>query len=509
LDVSDPSNPHLSIVHGLESEDQEVDYLTLSHCWGDGKIFKLQEDNLVSLQKKVPTSQLSQTFKDAIAITNELGYRYLWIDALCIIQDSKEDWAREGSLMAQVYGNAIMNLAACNPSRDAGLFQHRNPLGYLPCKIASDECSMFVVPETSHFPDHLPLFSRGWIVQERYLSKRNVFFGAGELHWECFVEVAVESWPQGTGTPDDKGISGRALYRSQKKATFGTLLHDVSLVHNSNQYNRRTQVAEFFSKWKKLVEAYQLSNLTFSSDKIASLAGIGSVIARLSSFDYVAGMWMTTLPAALLWYRKPEVRPTHLQITAAPSWSWVKMAGPIRHSWRSDYDTQEDMLPGSSLIFDSKEFRRHPYPAYLLDYRIKRPDGAVTILGEVAEARLRLQGVIRHIHELFPNTDTNFRCDCSRKRCKQSHSVFSGLTLPVEFYGDMEGSEKLKSLHFFVLSRGILRNMYFEEGLVLAPFHDGFIRVGFMRVGHAEVHRQVLTENLSWGGGQNAQIFLY
>ncbi|KAH8654616.1 heterokaryon incompatibility, partial [Tricladium varicosporioides] len=87
-------------------------YLTLSHCWGGGNNFKLQAGNLKHLKSEIPLDQLPRTFRDAMVITKVLGYRYLWIDSLCIIQDSEEDWAQEAGRMAQVYGNAILNLAA-------------------------------------------------------------------------------------------------------------------------------------------------------------------------------------------------------------------------------------------------------------------------------------------------------------------------------------------------------------------------------------------------------------
>lgn len=55
---------------------------------------------------------LPQTFLDAVLLTGGLGLRYLWVDSLCILQDSREDWAHEAPLMASVYGNAYVTIAA-------------------------------------------------------------------------------------------------------------------------------------------------------------------------------------------------------------------------------------------------------------------------------------------------------------------------------------------------------------------------------------------------------------
>jgi hypothetical protein len=43
------------------------------------------------------------TFFDATIITRELGYRYLWIDSLCIVQDFLEDWEAESQNMGNIY----------------------------------------------------------------------------------------------------------------------------------------------------------------------------------------------------------------------------------------------------------------------------------------------------------------------------------------------------------------------------------------------------------------------
>ena len=111
---------------------RRTEYLTLSHCWpSDGEIFKLTQQNLESLKRQIPLGKLTQTFRDAIAITNAAGFQYLWIDSLCIIQDSPQDWVIEANRMVHVYGNAALNLVACGPL-GATMLEPRNPLRYYP-----------------------------------------------------------------------------------------------------------------------------------------------------------------------------------------------------------------------------------------------------------------------------------------------------------------------------------------------------------------------------------------
>jgi hypothetical protein len=89
-----------------------IEYLTLSHCWGKDQIFRLLETNIDQLRKAIPTNRLPQTFQQAIALTKRMGHRYIWIDSLCIIQDSEDDWHYESSRMGDVYKNSFCNISA-------------------------------------------------------------------------------------------------------------------------------------------------------------------------------------------------------------------------------------------------------------------------------------------------------------------------------------------------------------------------------------------------------------
>ncbi|KAF2745114.1 hypothetical protein M011DRAFT_389521, partial [Sporormia fimetaria CBS 119925] len=100
----------------------ECRFVTLSHCWGKGHTYSLRSDILSAFRTDIPGEQLPRTFQDAISVTHELGLSYVWIDSLCILQDSTSDWADEAQRMAGVYGSASLNIAAtASTSSDAGL----------------------------------------------------------------------------------------------------------------------------------------------------------------------------------------------------------------------------------------------------------------------------------------------------------------------------------------------------------------------------------------------------
>ncbi|XTI92916.1 HET-domain-containing protein, partial [Cenococcum geophilum] len=121
---------------GTDLENQEIklievgtampEYFTLSYCWGGKGFLKSDSKTLGRWKKNIPWMNLPKTFKDAVAITRRLGYRYLWIDSLCTVQDGVHDWQVESSKMAEVYENGVLNIsAALGPDAEYGCFHDR------------------------------------------------------------------------------------------------------------------------------------------------------------------------------------------------------------------------------------------------------------------------------------------------------------------------------------------------------------------------------------------------
>jgi hypothetical protein len=147
-------------ITGTLLEPEKIQYLTLSHCWGLDNL-KSQEhgnvdpaardqvqevasfvmpmlkvDNLQQMREEIPFDTLSRTFQEAIFITRRLGFRYLWIDSLCIIQGNAEDWAKESVMMSSVYSGSRLNIAATSARNGTeGCFRDRRPVSVQPCKV--------------------------------------------------------------------------------------------------------------------------------------------------------------------------------------------------------------------------------------------------------------------------------------------------------------------------------------------------------------------------------------
>ena len=185
-----------------EERPPDSQYVTLSHCWGQIPIKTLLEANISKFTEGIDAAELPKTFRDAIVIARRLGVPFLWIDSLCIIQDSAEDWAKESSSMANVYRNSPCNIAA-TAARDGrtGCFLAHNSALARTCRLRIDGLpgpapkSKLYDPVQSNFwrygIDFQPLIHRGWILQERVLAPRVIYFGRSQLLWECYELVSA------------------------------------------------------------------------------------------------------------------------------------------------------------------------------------------------------------------------------------------------------------------------------------------------------------------------------
>jgi hypothetical protein len=200
--VHGDGQPIVRLVHTAQMDVENVSYVTLSHCWGKALTARLLTTLIKAYSLNIPWESLSLTFQDAIVASLKLGIHYIWIDALCIIQDDKEDWIHEAARMTGVYLNSYLNISA-DASRNGteGLFRERDtdilqsfvvPHG----KRDSQRCaSVFYTDRWFNSVALSPLANRAWTVQEKFLAPRVLHFAAEEVHWECMELFTAESLP--------------------------------------------------------------------------------------------------------------------------------------------------------------------------------------------------------------------------------------------------------------------------------------------------------------------------
>lgn len=322
-------------------ENVSIQYLTLSHSWAitpSDSALKLTSRNLELLQKHIPTEGLPRTFQDAMEITRQLGYRYLWIDSLCIMQDSESDWHREALIMSSVYGNSSCNIAALGVDGADTCFMQRDTLRVLPCRITQqqDGTSVYAVRESLEW--NTPLLRRGWVMQERLLSPRVLYFGAAQLFWECCSHTASEGLPSLAGEqllePKLDCVWAKYLCVEDHctKSDFDLLCGYKNPRPESNKMPQGLpcgrQDPRFTSAqvWFRIVRGYQRTEFTYESDRLMALPGVAKAIEHSKGLTYVAGTWKELWPLGLLWKdyeRNPSKKEVGFANTTVPSWSWA------------------------------------------------------------------------------------------------------------------------------------------------------------------------------------------
>ncbi|KAI1494884.1 HET-domain-containing protein [Biscogniauxia mediterranea] len=334
-----------------------VKYVTLSHCWGPGpahKKLRLIKSTESKLRKGMPVSVLPRTFRDAFEIVSRLGVRYLWIDRLCIVQDSASDWAAEAGTMQGVYRGGFVNIAALGAGDDEyGCFVERDPKTVGPGLVnlrPKDRLPLYY-----RHPDEAtrgwkttfssgPLVGRAWVLQERLLAARNLYFGRSQVFWECCTNTCCETMPTGPLVKARSLARGSSHDSRSSEEMKGDLFAWKSLidVENTGGNSRNDPLANLMEEWSSTVNIYSACSLTFTNDKLVAVSGLADDMrSKLKALnpdysDYIAGMWRVSLPHCLMWTVKgPSERPTPYR---APSWSWASVKGVITLPGRNTHD---------------------------------------------------------------------------------------------------------------------------------------------------------------------------
>ncbi|OAG09436.1 HET-domain-containing protein [Paraphaeosphaeria sporulosa] len=298
LDVGSSNNPQLRLQPSTTLSPRRS-YMTLSHCWGELQIKQLQTHNIQSMCEHIEISELPKTFQEAICLTRRLSVRYLWIDSLCIIQDSTEDWAHEAACMGDIYKNALCNIAATAAAdgRD-GLFFERNPVLVQPLRVRIESLKLEGLNSPSDLYDitpqyfwghdvaDAPLNRRAWVLQEQFLSCRVIHCSKNQLLWECRELAACEMYPKRI----PRGIINESSVSDFK---WSDLAYGLRVASSESRFNA-------LELWNSVMEAYTARSITKFQDKIVAISAVAKEFQPMIRHEYLAGMWRMALEAALL-----------------------------------------------------------------------------------------------------------------------------------------------------------------------------------------------------------------
>lgn len=376
LDVTTPSLPKLVSRDSIPSSKDRT-YSTLSYVWGTAQPYVLTSHSEGALRQGIDCALLPQTVQDAIHVVSRLNIRYLWVDALCIMQDSLDDKAKELPQMANIYRCSALTISAASANsssegflkRPVVLFYPEMPPMRLPLGTKDDKEIHFMLghPHES-VPGGEPIFSRAWTCQEQLLSHRTLLFERDGVAWEC--------------------LEHRATYKGT------TPVEDTQSILRLCNPSITVDKQAIYERWHSIRMDYCNRDLSFLGDKLNAIAALASEISRSTGWTYLAGLWQEQIIDELLWcyvnpkatwdrslsdypiLRSPKARASE---AVAPSWSWASVTeGPVYYT---DTESKRDVFEFRMLDCEIEDTNAGPFGSV--------KSGTLKLLGKVVMLKFR------------------------------------------------------------------------------------------------------------------------
>jgi Heterokaryon incompatibility protein (HET) len=271
-------------------------YVALSYCWGTKPFLRTLLGNIEAHKDKLDMLKLPQTFKDAIMITRRLGFRYVWIDALCIIQDSADDKMKEIGTMEKIYSEASLTIAIVSHSSVIdGFLNPRSPLAVkLPYRCPDGEIgSVLVSPQKTVDMWQEPLYTRAWCLQENLLSPRMLLYTDTEVVWQCQLNPMKRPDTVHVSYQDDNPELGSSPFR-RLPANLDN--HNVAKIQGMSLEDKpKSCITSQFDEvnyrhWRFVVGGYTRRKLSMPSDRLPALAGVAQKFKEAWGDEYYAGL---------------------------------------------------------------------------------------------------------------------------------------------------------------------------------------------------------------------------
>jgi len=450
------------------SKSEQTKYATLSYCWGSEKDaesqFKTEKASLEHRCAGLHIEHMTPTTNNAIALARVIGLRYLWIDALCIIQDDKDDWLREASQMNLVYRHAFVAFCSLNSNSCHEGFLSRAPTIEIPfhSNIRKAIKGSYLIRLCSKTSPHIyrgkylwdktlsKWDKRCWTYQEQEMSTRLLLFGSLRMHFLC----ATCQWSEGDEAPTDRSASG--------------VVHQITRFKDNSISSK-----ELYDYWRWLVHKYGHRSVTFEEDRLPAIAGLARMIGEALEDHYLAGLWKGDLIYALAWFsigdmlsRSLDVHIRNIQerTYVAPSWSWAACpaVGDVRY-------------PGAHIVEESTVMDVNT------DTNPKDP------YGQAFGGYLHMRAKIAGMREFFPNDRGNRWLNILYHNIgdndyieaiidwlhKDDEAELASLVLLLLFHTEHE-DETGPCLHALLLHPTGDTGQYYRVGLVTSYGHEGY-----------------------------------
>ncbi|KXH63684.1 hypothetical protein CSAL01_02405 [Colletotrichum salicis] len=287
----------------VERVTKRSNYIALSHRWMEAsKMPRCVSTNIKSLKKNIPWSALTRNFQDAIVFIKELA-----------------SWYAKG-----------------HPDHETEY------------EMAGRE--HVIKQKSPRPPSRLDLMTRGWVMQERLLSRRFVVFAPNEVMWECYEGSQCECGRLSGMTgqlnlKEEKGVMSQYnhtsyRYYDSKRAddpNYSFLPMPLKMAYYASLDDKGEHAARNLRNWwRRLVERYTTLDLTQESDRLPAIMGLAIQYGRRTGQEmegYLAGIWRKSLPLDLLWHKEnPSTESTseYSKNKGPTSWSWASCRGQVR-----------------------------------------------------------------------------------------------------------------------------------------------------------------------------------
>ncbi|KAK3312603.1 heterokaryon incompatibility protein-domain-containing protein [Apodospora peruviana] len=288
-------------------------YVALSYVWGEVSTVRLTATSRPGLLLPGGIEKawqgIPRTIKDAIELVRKLGVRYLWVDALCLIQNDPDDVSRGVKIMDEIYERSWLTIIAASG---------HNANGGLPGIHENSRCSSAAVPITEDVSVGLfvPLDrllkcsvyeTRAWTFQEQLLARRAVYFVDGHVFFRCREDVYAEQ------LMDQSPRGGRPLYLKQD--IWSSILPTTAALDDP------------LHDFANMLIYYSQRALTLPSDTIRALAGITRRVSQLSKCRFLQGIPTAVFDAFLIF--ESNTRSFLRRRQGFPSYSWAGWKGGL------------------------------------------------------------------------------------------------------------------------------------------------------------------------------------
>jgi len=340
-----------------------VPYAALSYCWGSGDNYVTTRATLPAHMDHLDFSALPRSIQDAVITCHSLGLHYLWVDALCIVQDDDERKGEEISKMDEVYSEATITICASRAEdvhqgflfdRGVRVFSTRVVTTSSDRPNENSKPGFLVSGKLSNWTE--PLDLRSWALQERLLSRRVLSFGKVGTRWHCPEIEPHRSVNDGVNPAESRvrlGLQPGALWTDMSELAANAYSSLLILNRTTGPGGTPREDADRreanLRMWRVIVEASTQRQLTRSSDRLPTVSAIARRFASIFKDTYCAGLWWSSISAELLWHCERVGKDkfflpfeecleqeggnlTRITLPPFPSWSWASVDGSVELS---------------------------------------------------------------------------------------------------------------------------------------------------------------------------------